>query len=292
VIKRRWLLLIICGFIFAAGLALGPGGWLPSAYANVTLVSFTATYLPGTQEMRIEWETATEFDTVGFFIARGDISSGPFAQVSPFIQHEGDSVVGAVYEFTDETTELNQTYYYRLEVINTDQTIDYHGPITATTGVPAAGTATPTRTSTFTATPTRTPTPTATPTTQPDTEDVDPPAASDDRIVATPRAATGATITPRPTMASGSSNPVAFAVTPTLVSSTNDCSCARQPIHPCRLFLMPRSRRLPCAASRRAECSATAGADSRTCGSGPGYRRAGRCRHGGSAARRVGELHA
>ena len=219
-IKRHRLLLIICGFIFVAGLALGPGRWLSPVYANVTLVSFTATALAGKPEITVKWETATEFDTVGFFIARRDSSTGPFARVSPFIPHEGDTVVGATYVFTDGIPALNQTYYYRLEVINTNQTIDYHGPITATTSVPATNTPTPTRTSTATSTLTRTPTftPTATPTTQPSTEVSDPPAGSNNRIEATPRAATGATITPRPTSTSGSSSPVAFAAAPTTAS--------------------------------------------------------------------------
>ncbi len=120
--------------------------------------------------MRIDWETATEFDTVGFYVARGNSSAGPFAHVSPFIPHTGDTVVGATYVFTDGIPVVNQTYYYRLEVLNTNQTIDYHGPITATAGVPATNTLTPTNTRTATATSTRTRTPTFTPTTQPSTK--------------------------------------------------------------------------------------------------------------------------
>jgi hypothetical protein len=104
---------------------------------NVTLVSFTAITLPGLPEIYIEWETATELDTVGFFIARSDSVIDPFTRVSHFIPSEGDPIVGAQYYFLDKTTALNQTYYYRLEAINTDQTIDYYGPISATAGVPA-----------------------------------------------------------------------------------------------------------------------------------------------------------
>lgn len=240
-IKRHRLLLIICGFILVAGLALGPGRWLSPVYANVTLVRFTATSVPGKPEITIIWETATEFDTVGFYIARSDSFTGPFARVSPFKLHEGDTVVGATYVFTDGSTVLNQTYYYRLEVINTNQSIDYHGPITATTSVPATNTPTPTHTPTATSTLTRTPT--ATPTTQPSTEVVDPPAASDDRIEATPRAATGATITPRPTFANDSSSPVAFAAAPTDASTPVN----PQPAEPVATLAPPVSNTSPVA---------------------------------------------
>ncbi len=201
--KRRWLLLGICGFIFTAGLALALGRWSPPVYANVTLVSFTATYLPGKQAIRLDWETATELDIVGFYIARSDSSTGPFGRVSPFMAHTGDTVFGATYVYTDGIPTLNRTYYYLLEAVNNDQTLDPHGPITATASIPSTNTPTPT----LTPTRTRTPTPTATPTTQPSTE-VSVPSDSNSVIEATPRLATGETITPQPTFASKPSSSV------------------------------------------------------------------------------------
>jgi hypothetical protein len=53
-IRRYQLLLIICGFILVVGLALWPGLWSPPAYANVTLVSFTATSVPGQRDIGID----------------------------------------------------------------------------------------------------------------------------------------------------------------------------------------------------------------------------------------------
>jgi hypothetical protein len=211
VIKRQRLLLIACAFISVVGLALGLARWSSPVYANVTLVSFTATYLSGKQEMRIDWETATELDTVGFYVARSNSFTGPFAHVSPFIPHEGDTVLGATYVYTDGIPALNQTYYYLLEAVNADQTIDPHGPITATAGVPA--------TNTPTATSTRTRTPTFTPTTRPSAEASVPPATSSRRIEATPRVPSGATITPRPTFVSQPPSPAVFPATPTLASA-------------------------------------------------------------------------
>jgi len=108
----------------------------PAVPQNVTLIRFTATSLPGQPEIYVEWETATEFNTAGFFVARSNFAQGPYACVSDFIPHEGETVVGAQYAWLDETTVLSQTYFYRLEAINTDQTLVFYGPIAATAGSP------------------------------------------------------------------------------------------------------------------------------------------------------------
>ncbi len=100
----------------------------------VTLVSFTATALPGQPEVYVQWETAIELDTAGFYVARSPNAAGPWTRVSNFIPAEGDAVTGALYNWIDETTILNHRYYYRLEVINTDATVDYYGPIFVSTG--------------------------------------------------------------------------------------------------------------------------------------------------------------
>ncbi len=217
-IKQHRTLLLSCVFILVAGLALWPGGWSPRAYANVTLTSFMADSLPGQPEIYIVWDTATEIDTVGFFIQRSDSATGPFTQVKDFIPSEGDDVTGAEYSEVDDTTVLNEIYYYRLEVVNTDQTSDYHGPIRAVAGVPATEvpdvTDTPTSAPEPTRTPTLTPSPTATSTARPNTGSVNPTAPSHGGSVATPRPVTGATITPQPTSASSSSNLVVSTATP------------------------------------------------------------------------------
>ena len=103
---------------------------------NVTLISFTAASLPGLPEIYVEWETATELDTVGFFVVRSDSAQGLYARVSDFIPHEGDILTGAQYDWVDETTELGHTYFYRLEELTVDQTSMFYGPIVATAGSP------------------------------------------------------------------------------------------------------------------------------------------------------------
>jgi hypothetical protein len=196
---------------------------LQAQEANVVLVSFTASSVLGEPEIYLEWETATEFDTVGFFIARSSSATGEFTIISEFMQHEGDTVVGAQYFYIDEDTVLNQTYYYRLDVLNTDQSTDYHGPIAAVAGVPPTITPTPSRTPTITptSTPTSMPSPTATATTQSSASDNSTPASSSDSV-ATPRPVTGATVTPRPTLSSNPANPIVSAATATLSTVTDD----------------------------------------------------------------------
>lgn len=103
---------------------------------NVTLTSFTATSLLGQPEIYVEWKTAAEFDTVGFFVARSDFAQGPYVRVSAFIPHEGNTITGAQYDWIDEVTELGHTYYYRLEEITADQISIFYGPIVATAGSP------------------------------------------------------------------------------------------------------------------------------------------------------------
>jgi len=108
----------------------------PRAATPVILASFTATTLPGQPEVYVEWETATELDTAGFYVARSSSATGSWTRVSNFMPAEGDAVAGALYDWIDETAILNHRYYYRLEVISTDASapVDYYGPISVTTG--------------------------------------------------------------------------------------------------------------------------------------------------------------
>ena len=221
-IKQHRFLLFICGFVILMASALWPASSLPRAYANVTLVRFTArSPLVGQPEIYVEWETATQVGTVGFFVTRSDSATGTFTRVSEFIPREGDDLTGWVYDpWIDEDTILGNTYWYKLEEITNSQDSEFYGPIAAVAGVPA--TVTPTATHTPTATPTRTrtftPSPTATPTTR---SNATPVAASttssSSAVVVTPRVVAGATVTPRPTSLRGSSNPTVAATPQTSV---------------------------------------------------------------------------
>ncbi len=222
--SKQHRLFLSCGLFFVSALALWLGFAVSRAYANVTLVNFTATSKTGLNEVYVYWETSTEMDTVGFFVTRKDTLDGSFSLVSDFIPHEDTSgLIGAQYYFTDTdpALNLNQTYYYELEEITPNDPVT-HGPVTVTVGRSATvlPPATNTPTATPTSTPTTTPSPSATPTTQ---QTVAPAKATavPTRLEVTPRVATGATITPQPILPSSSSSPVVEAAAPTSAAPTS-----------------------------------------------------------------------
>ncbi len=132
--------------------------------AAVTITKFTAT-LEG-NKVHLYWETASEVDLIGFYIARADAEAGPYDRISDIIPAEG-SIVGAPYSYDDPDIQPGRTYYYKLEAENTGGGLDTHGPISITIpGGNVTPSPTPTRTPTpipgATATRTPTPMPTAT----------------------------------------------------------------------------------------------------------------------------------
>lgn len=167
-------------------LALVAGVWgVARVWGAVTLIYFRASEQDG--GILVEWETATEFDNVGFFVHR-TLSDGSFpddsTRVSPFIPAQGDGQTGAYYSWTDTNVQNGVAYYYWLEDINASNQSTYHSPpvlvipsaVPSPTSTPTATqtptptqtpTQTPTPTATLTPTPTSTPTPTRTPTQTP-----------------------------------------------------------------------------------------------------------------------------
>lgn len=125
------------------------------AHAVVTLVSFSAT--AGDGQVLLRWETATEINSAGFFIRRSTHEEGEYARISPFIASQGDSLIGAPYSYVDADVQNGITYFYKLEAMESDQDVEFFGPVWATPG------GTPTPTETATAVPTSTPTLTHTP---------------------------------------------------------------------------------------------------------------------------------
>jgi hypothetical protein len=81
----------------------------------------------------LEWTTATEINTAGFNIYRGDSQAGPFAQVNAqLIPASTDAVLGGKYKFEDTTVKPGQTYYYQLEDVEFGGKTERHGPIVIT----------------------------------------------------------------------------------------------------------------------------------------------------------------
>ena len=162
-LSRRSARVVVLSALVVLGLMAG------TVLASVTLSSFTATTIQGQPFVSVEWETGSELNTAGFYISRSTTAGGGFVRQNPtLIPSQGDGVTGWQYDYPDEAVVVGATYYYQLEVVNNNQSIDYFGPVTVTAGV--IGTLTPTPggvaqpTWTFTPTPSRTPTRAASPT--------------------------------------------------------------------------------------------------------------------------------
>ncbi len=167
---RRWRWAILA--VLLLGLAnIGP----ERLSAAVTLSWFKAT--PQEDHILIEWETATEINTLGFYIQRATGANGPFTEASrinPVLipaesLEDGDFLQPHQYEYRDVTAMPGVTYYYVLEEIDTSGSSHLYTEFKdrASFGTPpptATMTPSPTPTRVVTATPSRTPRPTSTPT--------------------------------------------------------------------------------------------------------------------------------
>ena len=123
---------------------------------GVDLSQFTVTF--DGADNKIRWTTTAESNISGFHVLRSDTENGTYARISSLISSIGDSNIGGIYYFTDESIQFTRTYYYKLEVVNKQgESIEFYGPKSVLTS-----TATPTSTMTRTPTLTRTPYPTRT----------------------------------------------------------------------------------------------------------------------------------
>ncbi len=103
--------------LFLAGISLG----------FLTLLNFNAATII------IEWETASEVDTLGFNIQRGETETGPVERLNPaLIQPSSDPLTGGAYTYKDETAQPGKTYFYFLEEIESSGNTNQHGPIVQT----------------------------------------------------------------------------------------------------------------------------------------------------------------
>jgi hypothetical protein len=97
--SRRLTLLLAIGLILAA-LVL----FLNSAITPPSII--------------VQWDTASELNTAGFNVLRGDSSAGPLARLnSEVIPASLDPLVGGTYVYTDTNVAFGRTYYYRVEEV-------------------------------------------------------------------------------------------------------------------------------------------------------------------------------
>jgi subtilisin family serine protease len=89
--------------------------------------------VPEAASIRVDWQTTSELDIVGFNVYR---SESPEAFLTPL---NGDlipgqvpgSLMGATYEFVDETAKPGLAYYYWVESIDVYGLSASHGPVSA-----------------------------------------------------------------------------------------------------------------------------------------------------------------
>jgi hypothetical protein len=94
----------------------------------VSLLSFTAT--GAGNAVNVEWQTATEFDNVGFHLYRSDAPGGPYNRITDkLISAQPRQGKGANYSFVDTRVSVGQLYYYKLEDIDLYGKHTMHGPI-------------------------------------------------------------------------------------------------------------------------------------------------------------------
>ena len=129
------------------GQALLFGGWDAGGYdaetwlANgfdptvVTLLSFNAA-AEGTA-IRLDWETATEVDNLGFNLHRAGSPGGVKVQINEQLipSQAPGSPLGAAYDFADETVAPGVTYCYWLEAVDVYGRGQLFGPVQATAGM-------------------------------------------------------------------------------------------------------------------------------------------------------------
>jgi hypothetical protein len=69
----------------------------------------------------VTWETASEVDTVGFYLYRADSPEGPFVLLDETpVPATGDPLTGASYQFEDRRVIWGREYFYQLEELERD----------------------------------------------------------------------------------------------------------------------------------------------------------------------------
>lgn len=86
--------------------------------------------------VRVTWETETEMNTAGFNLYRGISPEGPFDTKvnSALIPPSSDPLTGKEYTYLDTTAQGGVTYYYELQEVERNGTVNRFGPISVRAG--------------------------------------------------------------------------------------------------------------------------------------------------------------
>lgn len=101
---------------------------LVSLAAAFVLMIVTATGSAAT--VTVEWSTASELNTAGFNLYRGETPDGPFTRINPeLIPASPDPLIGGSYIYTDTGVAAGRTYYYQLEDVETSGAATIQGVV-------------------------------------------------------------------------------------------------------------------------------------------------------------------
>ncbi len=99
----------------------------------VELASFTATPQAWTGTIRLDWETLTEVNNLGFNLYRAESPTGRQIKLNAdLIPSQGPgSPIGYTYSFMDRAVRAGRTYYYWLEAVDVYGSTQLFGPKSA-----------------------------------------------------------------------------------------------------------------------------------------------------------------
>lgn len=82
--------------------------------------------------VEIKWTTASEVDTLGYRVYRGNTVDGPFnTLITPeLVEASGSALTGGKYKIRDFSIHNGKTYYYLLEEVQLGGGVESFGPIT------------------------------------------------------------------------------------------------------------------------------------------------------------------
>ena len=86
-------------------------------------------YLAKNPQVLIEWATASELDTAGFYVYRYDENNQRIRLNKELIPSSDDPLIGGSYQFTDNNVMTNQTYTYILMELTTSNSEEVIGEI-------------------------------------------------------------------------------------------------------------------------------------------------------------------
>jgi len=105
---------VLCFIFIITSSIIGYIGWKSSMEAKVI----------------VEWSTASELNTVGFYLYRSESPNGSFEKITrDLIPSSVDPLTGGSYSYTDQDVKPGMKYYYLLEEVEMEGNTNRHGPI-------------------------------------------------------------------------------------------------------------------------------------------------------------------